>query len=115
MRTILFGCASAIAMAGMVACSGSGTASKVPVSVAGCVAQVDNNYMLVPDTANGPVGTSGRDQKRYKLLDDGSVGIAHWVNREVRITGRTGETQPDGTTVLHVTQMSGGGDCSGAK
>ncbi len=118
MRTILFGCASALAMAGMIACSSSsGTASKTPVSVAGCIAKVDNNYMLVPSGtgASGPVGTSGREQKRYKLLDDGSVGVARYVNREVRITGRAGETQSDGTTVLHVTQMSGGGDCGAVK
>ncbi len=114
MRTILFGFVSAIAMAGVVACgSGSGTASKVPVSVAGCITQVDNNYMLVPDASGngGPVGTSGAAQKRYKLLDDASVGVGRYVNREARITGRTGETQPDGTTVLHVSQMSSGGEC----
>lgn len=118
MRTILFGCASAVAMAGMFACSsGSGRASNVPVSVAGCIAQVDNDYMLVPSGAgaSGPVGTSGREQKRYKLLDDGSVGVARYVNREVRVTGRPGEAQADGTTVLHVTQMSGGGECGQTK
>lgn len=115
MRTILFGCVSAIAAAGLIACSSSsGSASRAPVSVAGCIMQVDNDFMLVPSSsgAGGAVGTAGRDQKRYKLVDDASVGVARYVNREARITGRAGQTQADGTTVLHVTQMSGGGDCA---
>lgn len=113
MRRILFGGFSAVAIAGLAACGGSATASKVPTTVAGCIARVDDSYMLVPGSggSNGPVGTSGTAQKRYKLVDDGSLGVARYVNREARITGRAGETQADGTTVLHVTQLDGGAEC----
>lgn len=116
MRTVLVSFVSAAVVAAAAAC-GSGSGPNTPVSVAGCITQVDNNYMLVPagSGAGGPVGTSGTAQKRYKLLDDTGVGVSRYVNREARITGRAGETTADGTTVLHVGQMTNGGECGEAK
>ncbi len=117
MRRILLGCALSVAAAGLACGGGSGHASNTPVSVAGCISNVDGNVMLTPSGtgAGGPVGTSGTNQKRYKLLDDGSTGVARYVGREGRVTGKLGEAQADGTTVLHVTNFASGAECNEVK
>ncbi len=131
MRRLLFGMGCAAAVSALVAC-GSGNADSAAngrvMTVAGCVAQGgDGTYVLAPKAASGSgaVGTSGTHQQRYRLIDEGNVGVARWVNREATVTGKvekaaqenaTTASDPNGGVTnmpaLRVAQLNGGGECT---
>ncbi len=135
MRRILLGTACAMAVGALVACgNGSGgrdgAANGRVITAAGCIAQGgDGGYVLAPKATSGTgaVGTAGTHQQRYKLIDDGNVGVARWVNREATVTGKVERSGAENTTAnptdgrvadlpsLRVSQLNGGGECTPAQ
>jgi len=114
--------ACAAALAAVPACSrGNGTTDTKAigsvVTVSGCIAQSNGALMLVPAAGNpaSPVGTAGRDQPQYRLIDEANTGVQRFVGREATITGKVERAQEEGgngVPAIRVSSMHGGAECA---
>jgi len=132
MRNICCYLSCAALAAASVACN-RGTANtdkaalQSPISISGCIVESSGTYLLIPHSGRVPVGTSGRDQQRYRLIDEGHVGIDRFANREAQITGKVEQPRQEGAAPnatdeaaeaatrlpgIRVTHMTTGGECS---